>query len=339
MADNILTNQRRIMLIDNHNRKINYLRLAVTDRCNLRCNYCMPSEGIDFAKNDKLFTIEELVKLSEIVVSQGIDKIRITGGEPFVRKDLMVLLRRLAVLDGLDDISITTNATLIGPYITELKELGITNINVSLDAITKETFNKITRRDTYDTVYSNLIKLISEGFNVRINFIALDGQNTEDIIPILELMKHYNVSIRFLEEMPFNGGSKEFSTIKWDYKSIFNHIKTAFPEIEKLESPATSTSINYKIKGHKSTFGLIPSFSRTFCGSCNRLRISATGDIITCLYAKPSDNLRAILREGNSDDAVKEQILKAVGSRAKTGFEAQKKYDGVFSNSMTSIGG
>lgn len=327
------------MLIDNHNRKINYLRLAVTDRCNLRCNYCMPSEGIDFAKNDKLFTIEELVKLSEIVVSQGIDKIRITGGEPFVRKDLMVLLRKLAVLDGLNDISITTNATLIGPYITELKELGITNVNVSLDAINKETFNKITRRDTYDTVHSNLIKLITEGFNVRINFIVLDGQNTEDIIPILELMKHYNVSIRFLEEMPFNGGSKEFLTIKWNYKSIFNHVKTAFPNIEKLESPATSTSINYKIKGHKSTFGLIPSFSRTFCGSCNRLRISATGDIITCLYAKPSANLRAILRDNSSVDAVKEQILKAVGSRAKTGFEAQEKYDGIFSNSMTSIGG
>lgn len=327
------------MLIDNHNRKINYLRLAVTDRCNLRCNYCMPSEGIDFAKNDKLFTIEELVKLSEIVVSQGIDKIRITGGEPFVRKDLMVLLRKLAVLDGLNDISITTNATLIGPYITELKELGITNVNVSLDAINKETFNKITRRDTYDTVHSNLIKLITEGFNVRINFIVLDGQNTKDIIPILELMKHYNVSIRFLEEMPFNGGSKEFSTIKWNYKSIFNHIKKAFPNIEKLESPATSTSINYKIRGHKSTFGLIPSFSRTFCGSCNRLRISATGDIITCLYAKPSANLIAILRDNSSVDAVKEQILKAVGSRAKTGFEAQEKYDGIFSNSMTSIGG
>lgn len=327
------------MLVDNHNRAINYLRLAVTDRCNLRCNYCMPEEGINFAKNDKLFTIDELVKLSEIVVSQGIDKIRITGGEPFVRKDLMVLLRSLSKLEGLHDISVTTNATLIGPYIDELKELGIKNINVSMDAINRETFERITRRDQYDVVHNNMIRLITEGFNVRINFIALDGQNTDDILPMLELTKHYYVSVRFLEEMPFNGGSKEFQTIKWDFKAILEHIRNAHPEYYKLESPKTSTSINYKIPGYKGTFGVIPSFSRTFCGSCNRLRISATGDVITCLYAKTSANLRDIMRADDVEENIKKEILKAVGSRAKTGFEAQEKYKDVFSNSMTSIGG
>ncbi|MEA1785343.1 GTP 3',8-cyclase MoaA [Arenibacter sp. GZD96] len=327
------------MLIDNHNRIINYLRLAVTDRCNLRCNYCMPSEGIDFVKNNKLFTIAELCRLSEILVSQGIDKIRITGGEPFVRKDLMKLLRHLSLLKDLKDISITTNATLIGAHIDELKALGIRNINVSLDAINRDTFERITRRNQYDTVHNNLIRLISEGFNVRINFIVLQNQNIQDIIPILELMKHYPVSVRFLEEMPFNGGSKKFNTIHWDYKRILEHIASAFPEIEKLESPKTSTSINYKIEGHRSTFGLIPSFSRTFCGSCNRLRISATGDVITCLYGKPTSNLRSILRGGDSESNIKNAILKAVGSRAKTGFEAQENYENVFNNSMTSIGG
>ncbi len=327
------------MLIDNHNRRINYLRLAVTDRCNLRCNYCMPAEGINFAKNDKLLTIEELKVLSEILVDQGIDKIRITGGEPFVRKDLMDLLRHLANLEGLKDISVTTNATLIGPYIDELKALGIKNINVSLDAINKATFERITRRDQYDTVHNNLIRLISEGFNVRINFIALDGQNTQDILPVLELAKHYPVSVRFLEEMPFNGGSKSFQKITWDYKHILEHIKKKYPDYYKLDSPKTSTSINYKIPGFKGTFGVIPSFSRTFCGSCNRLRVSATGDVITCLYAKASANLRDIMRGEDSENRVKEQVLKAVGSRAKTGFEAQEKYKDVFSNSMTSIGG
>ena len=327
------------MLIDNHNRKINYLRLAVTDRCNLRCNYCMPAEGINFAKNDKLFTIDELYTLSKIMVEQGIDKIRITGGEPFVRKDLMVLLRKMAVLDGLKDISITTNATLIGPYIDELKELGITNINVSMDAINKETFDIITRRKEFETVYNNLIRLISEGFNVRINFIVLDGQNTQDILPILEAMKKYDVSVRFLEEMPFNGGSKTFNSIKWDYKNIFKHIADAYSNIEKLESPRTSTSINYKIRGHKGTFGLIPSFSRTFCGTCNRLRISATGDVITCLYGKPSMNLREVLRNEKAEENIRLHILKAIGTRAKTGFDAQKNHSSVFDSSMTSIGG
>ena len=327
------------MLVDNHNRTINYLRLAVTDRCNLRCNYCMPSEGINFAKNDKLFTIEELSKLSAILVSQGINKIRITGGEPFVRKDVMVLLAQLANMEGLEDISITTNATLIGPYIDELKELSVKNINVSLDAIDKATFERITRRNQYDVVHNNLIRLITEGFNVRINFIALDGQNTQDILPILELTRHYDVAVRYLEEMPFNGGSKKFQSITWDYKRILEHIREAYPDYYKLISPETSTSINYKIPGFKGSFGVIPSFSRTFCGSCNRLRISATGDVITCLYAKASANLREILRGANSEERIKDEILKAVGSRAKTGFEAQEKYKDVFSNSMTSIGG
>ncbi len=327
------------MLVDNHNRRINYLRLAVTDRCNLRCNYCMPSEGIDFAKNDKLFTIEELARLASILVSQGIDKIRITGGEPFVRKDLMVLLRRLVALEGLNEISVTTNATLIGPHIDELKQLGIKNINVSLDAIDRDTFERITRRNQYDIVHDNMLRLITEGFNVRINFIALDGQNTQDILPILELTKHFDVAVRFLEEMPFNGGSRSFDTISWDYKRILAYIKEAYPEYYQLESPKTSTSINYKIPGFKGTFGVIPSFSRTFCGTCNRLRISATGDVITCLYGKPKMNLRDILRGENSEERVREHIISAVGSRAKTGFEAQQENRSVFKSSMTSIGG
>ncbi|KAB7530716.1 GTP 3',8-cyclase MoaA [Flagellimonas olearia] len=328
------------MLIDNHGRQINYLRLAVTDRCNLRCNYCMPSEGIDFVQNDRLLSIPELKKVSEILVSQGIDKIRITGGEPFVRKDLMVLLRHLAQLEGLKDISVTTNATLIGPHIDELKALGITNINVSLDSINRETFERITRRKQFDTVHDNLIRLITEGFNVRINFIVLEGQNEQDIIPILDVMKHHEVSVRFLEEMPFNGGSKNFNTIKWNYKAILEHIAGTFPNYQKLESPKESTSINYKIDGHKGTFGIIPSFSRTFCGSCNRLRITATGDVITCLYGKPKANLRDMIREESSEEKVKETILKTIGSRAKTGFEAQNEHSNtVFDNSMTSIGG
>lgn len=327
------------MLVDNHNRTINYLRLAVTDRCNLRCNYCMPAEGINFVKNEKLLTIDELKTVAEVLVDQGVNKIRITGGEPFVRKDLMVLLRHLTKLKGLDDISVTTNATLIGPHIDELKALGIKNVNVSLDAIDRKTFESITRRNQYDTVHENLIRLVSEGFNVRINFIVLDGQNEQDIIPILEVMKYYPVSVRFLEEMPFNGGSKSFQTIKWNYKAILDHITAHFPKYKKLVSPDTSTSINYQIEGHQSTFGLIPSFSRTFCGSCNRLRVTATGDVITCLYGKPKANLRDLVRGANAETHIKASILKAVGSRAKTGFDAQKEHTHVFDSSMTSIGG
>ncbi|WP_081475362.1 GTP 3',8-cyclase MoaA [Croceivirga radicis] len=327
------------MLIDNHNRVINYLRLAVTDRCNLRCNYCMPSEGINFVKKDKLLSIDELKRVALIAVEQGIEKIRITGGEPFVRKDVMELLRYLSNLDGLKDISITTNATLIGPYIQELKELGITNINVSLDAIEKATFERITRRKQFETVYGNLVKLINEGFNVRINFIVLENQNEGDILSILDWFKNYPVSIRFLEEMPFNGGTKGFSSIKWNYKAILEHIRTVYPNFNKLEVPVTATAINYQIEGHTATFGIIPSFSRTFCGSCNRLRITATGDIITCLYGKPKANLRTFLRNTANNSEIGGILKQVISNRAKTGFEAQEEHSKVFDNSMTSIGG
>ncbi|MDZ4147171.1 MAG: GTP 3',8-cyclase MoaA [Flavobacteriaceae bacterium] len=327
------------MLIDNHNRKINYLRLAVTDRCNLRCNYCMPESGINFAENNKLLSIEELITVSENLVELGIDKIRITGGEPFVRKDLMVLMRKLAQMKGLKDISVTTNATLIENHIDELKALGITNVNLSLDAINKETFEKITRRSHYEIVHRNLLRLIDEDFNIRINFVVLDGQNTQDILPILELTKHHHVSVRFLEEMPFNGGSRTFNTIKWDYKYILAFIQTKYPDITLIPSEKTSTSINYKIKNHVGSFGLIPSFSRTFCGSCNRLRISATGDVITCLYGKPVTNIREVLRANQTKENLKREIQKAISTRAANGFEAQQQNQGVFENSMTSIGG
>lgn len=327
------------MLIDNHGRAITYLRLAVTDRCNLRCSYCMPAEGANFARSDALLNPAELKRISAIMVGMGIDKIRITGGEPFVRPCVMELLEYLSGLDGLKDISITTNATKIGRHIDRLKDLGIRNINVSLDAIQPETFKKITRKDTFQLVYQNLIRLITEGFQVRINFVVLDGQNIDDIYAIMELQERYPIGVRFLEEMPFNGGNRNFSTLQWDYKTILEHIRKKYPDFEQITGPKSSTSINYKIEGHAGTFGLIPSFSRTFCGSCNRIRITATGDVITCLYGKPKANIRELLRTSDEDTAIVSQIHDVIGKRAKTGFEAQQEDRLPFERSMTSIGG
>lgn len=327
------------MLIDNHNRVINYVRLAVTDRCNLRCNYCMPEEGITFARKDSLLSIDEMKRLADILVRRGVDKIRITGGEPFVRKELMELLEYLSGLEGLREISITTNATLIGPHIDRLEELGIHSINVSMDAIQPETFARITRRDHFHTVRENLMRLIESKMEVRVNFLVLEGQNLHDIYPMMEFQREYPVRVRFMEEMPFNGGSRDFNQLKWNHIKILEHIKLRYPEFEKLPAPLTSTSVNYKIEGHQGSFGIIPSFSRTFCGSCNRLRVTATGDVITCLYGKPVTNLRPLLRSGLDDAFVEEAIVRAVGSRAKNGFEAQEQFGPIFGSSMTSIGG
>ena len=327
------------MLIDNHNRVINYVRLAVTDRCNLRCNYCMPEEGIAFSKKDSLLSIEEMKRLCNILVGKGVDKIRITGGEPFVRKDLMQLLEHLSGLSGLNEISITTNATLIGPHIDTLEALGVNSINVSLDAIRPDSFARITRRDYFHTVYENLMRLIDSKMEVRVNFIVLEGQNEEDIYHMMEFQEKYPVRVRFLEEMPFNGGSRDFVKLNWNHRKILDHIRDRYPEFEKLPAPLTSTSVNYKIPGHRGSFGIIPSFSRTFCGSCNRLRVTATGDLITCLYGKPVANLRSPLRFAEDDRIVEEILVNAVGSRAKDGFEAQEQFGPIFGSSMTSIGG
>ncbi|MGB5188553.1 GTP 3',8-cyclase MoaA [Robiginitalea sp.] len=327
------------MLIDNHNRVINYVRLAVTDRCNLRCNYCMPEEGIAFSKRESLLSLDEMKRLCNILVGKGVDKIRITGGEPFVRKDLMELLEYITGLEGLREVSITTNATLIGPHIEQLEAFGVNSINVSLDAITPESFYRITRRDQFELVHENLMRLIASKMETRINFIVLEGQNEGDILEMIDFAKQHPVRVRFLEEMPFNGGSKDFRSLKWNHHKILEHIRGRYPDFEKLPAPLTSTSVNYKIPGHTGSFGIIPSFSRTFCGSCNRLRVTATGDLITCLYGKPVANLRTTLRSGFNDSFVEEALVRAVGSRAKDGFEAQEQFGPIFGSSMTSIGG
>lgn len=327
------------MLYDNHNRKINYLRLAVTDRCNLRCHYCMPEEGIHFAPSKELLSIEELKRLSSLAAGMGIDKIRITGGEPFARKGLMELLHHLSGIDSLKEISITTNATLIGPHIDSLKELGVHSVNVSLDALDPVLFAKITRRDMHSTVMENLIRLIKAEIDVRINCIVLDNHNVDEIVNMLEFARDYPVSVRFLEEMPFNGGSREFNSIRWDHRKILERIRDYYPVIQEVPSPPSSTSKNYRIPGFKGSVGIIPSFSRTFCGSCNRVRITAKGDVITCLYGKPKTNIRDLLRASGEDIEVVQEIKSVLGQREKNGFDAQFSSKGVFQSSMTSIGG
>lgn len=299
----------------------------------------MPEEGITFSKRESLLGMDEMKRLCDILVGQGVDKIRITGGEPFVRKDLMKLLEHLSGLEALREVSITTNATLIGPYIQQLEDYGVNSINVSMDAITPETFNRITRRDHFGLVWDNLLRLIESKIDVRINFIVLEGQNEGDIYHMMEFQKKHPVRVRFLEEMPFNGGSRNFRNLNWNHRKILDHIRKRYPVFEKVPAPLTSTSVNYQIADHKGSFGIIPSFSRTFCGSCNRLRVTATGDLITCLYGKPVANLRTLLRSGLQDSYVEEALVRAIGSRAKDGFEAQERFGPIFGSSMTSIGG
>ncbi len=202
------------MLIDNHGRKINYLRLAVTDRCNLRCFYCMPEEGLNWLDRKELMTYEDMLRSCALLVKMGIEKIRITGGEPFVRKDIMQLLTALSKLDGLKELSMTTNGVLTAPYVAEMKALGVKSVNLSLDTLDANRFFTITRRDEFASVMATLDELLKHDIDVKINAVVMEGKNTEDIIPLVELTKDLPVSVRFIEEMPFNGDGHTYSGLQ-----------------------------------------------------------------------------------------------------------------------------
>lgn len=328
-------------LYDNHGRPINYLRLAVTDRCNLRCFYCMPEEGIKYMPKKELLTFEEIERLIGLLAPMGISKIRLTGGEPFVRNDLMKLIRSIVEIEGIKDLHITTNGILTAPHIAELKSLGIASVNLSLDTLDRERFKVITRRDEFEKTWETLQSLIENDIPVKINAVVMDGKNIDDILPMVELTKKYPVSVRFIEEMPFNGSGQLSPNLTWTYNKIIDYIKSEHPTLKRLMDPKHSTSYNYQVPGFSGTVGVIAAFSRTFCGSCNRIRITAQGVLKTCLYDDGVLNVRDLMRLGKSESDIKDQLLHAFRNRAKDGFEAeaQRKEGTPAIESMSTIGG
>ncbi|MGZ3766898.1 MAG: GTP 3',8-cyclase MoaA [Mucilaginibacter sp.] len=329
------------MLTDNHGRKINYLRLAVTDRCNLRCFYCMPEEGLNWLSRKELMTYEEMLQSCSLLVKMGIEKIRITGGEPFVRKDIMKLLSALSKLPGLDELTITTNGVLTAPLVPELKKIGVRSVNLSLDTLDANRFFAITKRDEFGKVMETLEQLLKHDIEVKINAVVMDGKNTEDIAPLVELTKELPVSVRFIEEMPFNGEGHVYDGLKWDYVRILDEIKQIYPTIEKQTDPAYSTSYNYRIQGHKGSVGIIAAYSRTFCGTCNRIRITPQGELKTCLYDNGVLNIKDLIRNGIKDNDLQIKLIDAFGHRAKDGFEAEhnRNVNDPAHESMATIGG
>jgi len=301
----------------------------------------MPEEGIDWLSRAELLSYEEMLRVCHLLVDMGIDKIRITGGEPFVRKDMMQMLRAMAGIGGLNQISITTNGVLTAPYIPELKSLGINSINLSLDTLDAARFFSITRRDEFAAVMNTLDELLKHDMDVKINAVVMDGRNTDDILPLVNLTKDLPISVRFIEEMPFNGDSHVYQGLAWDYVRILDHIKEVYPGIVKLKDDAYSTSYNYHIPGHKGNVGIIAAYSRTFCGTCNRIRLTPQGELKTCLYEGDGLNVKDLLRAGMADNALKDILTTAISHRAKDGWEAEagRKFNDPAHESMASIGG
>ncbi|MGL4630321.1 MAG: GTP 3',8-cyclase MoaA [Leadbetterella sp.] len=326
------------MLIDNHGRVVDYVRLAVTDRCNLRCFYCMPHEGINFLPKKNVISYEESLFLIESLAEMGIKKVRITGGEPFVRKDIMGLMKEIKKIPGIEHLHLTTNGVLTQSYLPELKAIGISGINLSLDSLDRKRFFEMTRRDELPAVLETLQTAIDLKIPLKINAVVLDGRNHEDIVSLAELAKNNPVDVRFIEEMPFNGEGekKQFFLSHIQIRQI---LERAFGEIVALPFKATSTSSEFLVNGFQGKLGIIAAYSRTFCGTCNRLRITPTGELKTCLYDEGVVNLLEIIRSGASKTELQKHIHNAVSHRAKDGFEAEKNRKTLVSESMTTIGG
>lgn len=327
-------------LIDSFGRQMDYVRLAVTDRCNLRCQYCMPAHGIEIAPRADLLTFKEMYRIIRVLTELGVTKIRLTGGEPFVRKDFVGFLEMLSFNDLLEAINITTNGAMIAKHIPTLEKMDkIKHINLSIDSLQKDKFNQITRRDVFPEVYETFEALEKSNLNLKLNVVVQAGFNTDEIVDFVALTKDKNVAVRFIEEMPFNGKGQRDMVENWNYTRILEEMKTKF-DVQPIVSEKSSTSRNFKVEGHNGTVGIIPAFTRTICGDCNRIRITPIGTFKNCLFDDGVFNIRDFLRNGASNDELKKLFLKLVKEKPENGFiaEANRKKGGV-SESMSTIGG
>jgi len=322
---------------DTFGRKINYLRLAITDRCNLRCRYCMPAEGIATTDPTAILSFEEILRLVQVASGCGITKIRFTGGEPFVRKDFMALLETVQALPGIESIHITSNGVALAPHISQLKALGIAGVNLSLDTLRAERFAEITRRPLFHHVRESLHGLLQAKIPVKINVVVQQEINTDELAELAELAHHHPVSVRFIEQMPFNGDGIPVST-HWNSKRILKELGKTYPTMHRALTD-TGTARLYTVPGFAGSIGLIGAYSRQFCSKCNKVRITPQGMLKTCLYDNGTLDLRALLREETTtEDELIEALQKAIAQKPENGYIAEDGARGIHA-SMASIGG
>jgi cyclic pyranopterin phosphate synthase len=300
----------------------------------------MPAEGIPYEPRQHLLSYEEITRLLQVLGGLGFRKVRFTGGEPFLRKDFMKLLENTAGLGFYDSIHITSNGTLLQNHIGKLKDLGITKINLSIDTLDRERFHEITRRDDFDKVLKTFHLLLENGFQVKLNAVIMKGINTQDIIPLAELARTYPVQVRFIEEMPFNGGYKK-NLEMYSARNIYADLESKYPNLEKIPGIHGDTADVFKVPGHIGNIGVIAAFSRTFCNTCNRLRIASKGEIKTCLYDGGVFNIRDFMRSGVTDADLADKFRELIKLKPRDGFaaEAARSDSTTPLESMSEIGG
>ena len=307
-------------LIDRYGRTVRDLRISVTDRCNFRCTYCMPEEGLNWLDRAEVLTFEEIERIARICVERfGVDSLRLTGGEPTVRAHLPQLIERLAGLrleDGRKpDIALTTNGATLRNIATELRDAGLDRINVSLDSLQRERFLAMTRRDELDNVLAGITEAVATGFDkVKVNTVVERGTNDDEILDLATFGRDRGVEVRFIEFMPLD------ATNEWERQKVVTQdeivaaIGEVFP-LEQIPARGAAPADRWRYLDGRGTVGVIPSVSQPFCGDCDRVRITSDGQFRTCLFATNEFDLRAIMRNGGTDDEMAQVIIDAVATK------------------------
>lgn len=322
-------------LSDNHGRKIEYLRLAITDRCNLRCRYCMPEQGVTFVPYSEILRYEEMVRLVGLFAQLGIRKVRITGGEPFARRDCIPFLQQIRSMPGIRELHVTTNGVATAPHLDVLQKLGISGINLSLDTLDPKRFRQISRHDSLDRVLETFYGALQRNIPLKINTVVLEDTSEEDLRTIAELARDVPVTVRFIEKMPFSGGNGRKDRIQED---LLQKLHRLLPLTEVRNSLPTTARL-FSLPGFTGRIGIIEGHSRTFCSTCNKLRITPLGTLKTCLYDTGVLDLKAMLREGRDDRSIRQAIIQCIGNRFSDGLQAERRNGIGHEPSMASIGG
>jgi len=301
------------MLLDPFRRKINYLRISITDRCNLRCRYCMPEDGIPLIPHEEILTYEEILRTVLVFSTEGISKIRLTGGEPLIRKGIIDFVSRLSRIEGIKDLSLTTNGILLKEFAHDLKKAGLKRINISLDSLIRERFCQITRKDDFERVWAGIEEALRVGLSpVKINMVAIQGLNDDEIESFAQLTLRLPLVIRYIEYMPSGNGEvwKEGDLLTIPrIKARLENLGELIPiPSDRWDGPAK----RFRMEGALGEIGLIGAVSSHFCNDCNRLRLTPDGKIRTCLFSDEEIDVKELLRRGGSDQDLRERLLVAL---------------------------
>ena len=324
-------------LHDTFRRRINYLRLSITDRCNLRCTYCMPVEGVQALRHRDILSYEELLRVARIAVGMGIEKIRITGGEPLVRRGVIEFVAAIGRLDGLRDLSLTTNGLLLADAAAELRRAGLRRVNVSLDTLRPDVFERITRRPGLERVLAGLARARSVGLApIKVNVVAIKGVNDGEILEFAMFAQQEGYEVRFIEYMPTAADAWDSNRLLTGAE-ILEVLATQFPLQAADAEAAAGPSRTFLLPGG-GRVGVISPLSDHFCGNCNRLRLTAEGRLRSCLFSREETDLRPLLRGGVGDEVLADALLCAV-QRKPEGHAVGIGDQGGCGPSMSRIGG